>query len=287
MRTLVIVVFASVALLACKSTGLKVGNIDIGKIVSHSTALWDANNIDQTQEIQIGQQMSAVLLGTRPLIENKEINIYVNQVGTLLASHTSRPDLPWRFGVINSSAINAFAAPGGYIFITSGMLMQVHNEAQLAAVLAHEIIHVVEKHHIQALKEGAFRNAATETLFMSAEMYQNNTGASQQDREYTAWARKFSDAGQTLYAKGLSKDDEFIADQQGIRLLAKAGYDPFAFVENLQLLASIAPDDSSLALMYKTHPTPDQRLIAIQNQLTKLIDIEGKQLNQRYAQHVH
>lgn len=134
-------------LTSCKTTSFKIGNLDVGNIVSQGVNVFNANTIDETQEIQFGENMSALLLGTRPLYDNKEINIYVNQVGMWLASNSVRPILPWHFGVINSSSINAFAAPGGYVFITSAMLKQLDNEAQLAAVLAHEIIHVVEQHH--------------------------------------------------------------------------------------------------------------------------------------------
>lgn len=287
MKLFVMMFLAVFTLFSCKSTGFKVGGVDVGKLVNQGVDLWNVNNIDQQQEVQIGQQMSAVLLGTRPLHSNQEINSYVNKVGMWLVSQTARADLPWRFGVIDSPSINAFAAPGGYIFITSGMLQQCNNEAQLAAVLAHEIIHVLEQHHLKALQEGTLRNSASEALFISAEAYQDNTGSSQSSKEYTAWAKKFSGAAQELYSKGLNKDDEFMADQQGIRLLAKAGYDQYAFVENLQLLDSIAADDSSLALMYKTHPTPSQRLQAIQNQLVKLESNNGVLVTERFAQQVN
>ncbi|MGL1958275.1 MAG: M48 family metalloprotease [Colwellia sp.] len=283
MKRSLIVILIIVLLFACKSTGLKIGNIDVGKLVDQGNAVWDANNIDEQDEIQFGKNMSAVLLGARPLHPNEKLNIYVNKVGMWLASNTTRPNLPWHFGVINSSAINAFAAPGGYVFITSGMLMQLDNEAQLAAVLAHEIMHVVAQHHLNALKEGSMRSAITEVLFVSADMYQSNTGASQQDKKYSAWAKSITGAAQELYSKGLNKEDEYQADQLGIRLLAKSGYDPFAFIDNLQLLASIAPDDSSLALLYKTHPEPSQRLKALENQLESLQAIEGELLANRFS----
>jgi len=269
------------ALVACKSTSFKIGNLDIGKLVNQGVKVFDANNINEAQEIQLGRNMSAVLLGTRPLIQSSQINHYVNQVGMWLAQNSARPDLPWHFGVIDSTAINAFAAPGGYILITSGMIKQLDNEAQLAAVLAHEIIHVTQQHHLNAIKDGALREAITESLFVSADAYQGNTEASNQDKQYSAWAKKVTGAAQDLYSKGLDRVDEFQADKLGIILLAKSGYDAYAFVDNLQLLASISADDSALALMYKTHPTPEQRLEAMTAQLGTLPST-GKLLPERF-----
>lgn len=278
--TLIVALFI-LMLTGCQNTGLKVGNFELGKLIDQGYKVFDANNIDEAQEIQLGTNMSAVLLGTRPLVQSEDINRYVNEVGMWLAMHSERPDLPWRFGVIDSTAINAFAAPGGYIFITSAMIKQFDNEAQLAAVLAHEIIHVTQQHHLNAIKDGALREAITESLFVSADAYQNNTGASSKDQQYSVWAKTITGAAQDLYSKGLDRDDELQADQLGIRLLADAGYDAYAFVDNLQVLASISADDSALALMYQTHPTPEQRLEAMSGQLTSLA-ADGKLLTDRF-----
>lgn len=274
-------------LFSCKSTGLKIGNVDVGKIVNQGVNVFNVNNIDEAQEIQFGHNMAAVLLGTQPLYDNSNINMYVNQVGSWLASNSSRPDLPWHFGVINSSSINAFAAPGGYVFITSALLEQLDNEAQLAAILAHEIIHVVEQHHLQALREGTMRTAITESLFVSVEAYQGNTGASQKQREYTAWSKQITSAAQTLYTKGLSREDELQADEQGMRLLAKSGYDPFAFIVNLQRLDAKSANDSSLALLYKTHPSTEQRLSALSSNMDKLSHTSGLLLEKRFMKNVY
>lgn len=277
-----IILLSMFLLLSCQSTGLKIGNFDVGKIVNQGVKLWDANNINEEQEIQLGQNISAVLLGVRPLHKNVKINQYVNKVGGWLAMHSSRPDLPWKFGIIDSESINAFAAPGGYIFITSAMLMQLNSEAELAAVLAHEISHVTLMHHLEAIKSGALRNAMTETLFVSADSYQVNTNAKQKKREYAAWAKTITNAAQDLYSKGLDRDDEIMADKLGLLLMTKAGYDPFAYVSSLQSIEAISPDDSSLALLYKTHPTPTERLGQLQPKLHEIENIEGKVLMARF-----
>ena len=282
MKNILILLLTFVLLTACKTTGLKIGNLDVGGFIEQGANLWNASNISLEQEVQFGENMSAVLLGARSLHPNEKLNKYVNNVGMWLASNSSRADLNWHFGVIDSDAINAFAAPGGYIFITSGMINNMNSEAELAAVLAHEIIHVIESHHLTAIKSGALRGSLTETLFLSVDAYQANTNASQKDREYKAWTKKITGAAQDLYSKGLDRDDEFDADKYGIRLLAKSGYDPFAFVTNLQILESIDPEDSNLALMYKTHPTPSERLDEISEHLAKLENVTGLTAEQRF-----
>lgn len=278
----IIILLTTLCLLSCQSTGLKIGNFDVGKIVNQSVKLWDANNINEEQEIQLGQNISAVLLGARPLHKNVKINQYVNKVGGWLAINSSRADLPWKFGIIDSDSINAFAAPGGFVFITSAMLMQLNSEAELAAVLAHEISHVILLHHLEAIKDGALRSAMTETLFVSADAYQANTHAKQKNREYAAWAKTITNAAQDLYSKGLDRDDEIIADQLGLLLMTKAGYDPFAYISSLQAIEAISPNDSSLALLYKTHPTPTDRIIQLQSTLNEIESIEGKVLIARF-----
>jgi len=275
-----------ILLSSCQSTGLKVGNLDVGKIFNQGLNVWNANSIDQEQEVQLGQNMSAILLGVRPIHKNEKINHYVNKVGKWLALNSSRPDLPWSFGVIDSESINAFAAPGGFVFITSTMLMQLNSEAELAAILAHEISHVTLSHHLAAIKNGTLRTAMTETLFVSADAYQANTNAKQQKREYAAWAKTISNAAQDLYSKGLDREDEFSADKAGLLLLAKSGYDPFAYISSLQAIEAIAPNDSSLALLYKTHPTPTDRLLEITLTLDDVADIEGQVLAGRFRDHM-
>ena len=124
---------------------------DLGKL---TTELIKQNEeVSTEEEVSIGGNLISGLLGAAPLVDNSELQHYVNDVGFWVASQSERKDLPWRFGVIDSNGINAFAAPGGYVVITIGLYNLLDNEAQLAGVLAHEISHVVEKHHLNALQE--------------------------------------------------------------------------------------------------------------------------------------
>ena len=101
------------------------------------------------------------------------------------------------------------------------------------------------------------------------------------------WAKKVSVAAQNLYSKGLDRDDELEADKLGIRLLAKAGYDPYAFISGLQMLESLNPSDSGLALLFKTHPRPEDRIRRVSSSLASLTDLpSANTLAKRYKRFV-
>src|SRR5262249_27419126 len=119
----------------------------IGKGIKGVKGLSESmKKIDEPQEILMGRDLAALVLGTTPLVKNPQKQAYVNRVGRWLALHSERPDLPWKFGVVQDDDANAYSMPGGYVLITSGMLDSMRNESELAGVLAHEIAHVVKKH---------------------------------------------------------------------------------------------------------------------------------------------
>ena len=128
----------------------------------------DLGAVDEPHEIEIGSGIASKLLGAAPLLADPGIQHYVNKVGLWLALQTERPDLPWHFGVLDSPNVNAFAAPGGYIFITRGLLRKMHDEDELAGVLAHEISHVIKKHHLIAIQKSAKRGLLTDVVGMAA-----------------------------------------------------------------------------------------------------------------------
>jgi predicted Zn-dependent protease len=167
-----------------------------------------------------------------------------------LASQTDRAGLKWKFAVVESPNINAFAMPGGYVFITKGLFDHLRNEAELAGVLGHEISHVLRKHHLKAIQGGMGREALGDLAQAVAE--QKGTQGSQN-------LSKVFRAGTELYARGLDKGDEFEADRMGVVIAARGGYNPYGLVGVLQTLAE-APNDGNLALMFKTHPSPADRL---------------------------
>jgi predicted Zn-dependent protease len=226
-----------------------------------------AQEIDQKQEIEIGQDMAARLLGAAPLVPNPALQRYVNHVGRWLASQTERPDLPWRFGVLEAPQLNAFAVPGGTIFLTRGLVQSMKSEAELAGVLAHEIVHVVKKHHLKAIQKNAQTALAGDALSLALE----RSGRNSESRE------KLISFGTEMYSRGLDKGDELDADRLGVVIAARGGYDAYGLPAVLQTLQAMNPEDSSLALMFKTHPAPAERLDALSEKMQPTLDAHSSQ----------
>lgn len=232
-------------------------DFDFQKAISIAKKAQQATKtIDEPDEIEIGHGIAANLLGASSLLQDNKVQQYVNQVGRWLSLQTERPDLPWQFGVLESTDINAFSTPGGTIFITYGLLQKLNNESELAGVLAHEMVHVLRKHHLAALQKSARMDIASELA-----------GEALKDKADPAIMDKAIKAGTEVYARGLDKDDEFEADRMGIVIATRAGYDPYGLPAVLQMLDASNAQDSSLALMFKTHPAPRDRL----NLLDKLM----------------
>lgn len=223
----------------------------------------------EEDEVKMGSIIISSLLGAAPLVDDPSLQRYVNNVGYLLAMQSSRPNLPWTFGVLDNENINAFAAPGGYILLTKGLLRNMQNEAELAAVIAHEIIHVEQKHHLNVLKKSSRMNLAA------------GFGAKQLDNGFVD---SLVGAGTTIYSSGLDKGVEYEADALGSKLLAKAGYNPYALLDLLTTLESINEKSSALALLTKTHPPFASRIERLDQYVEKVIPqgLVGKNLEQRF-----
>jgi predicted Zn-dependent protease len=239
------------------------------KASSENASAFNLKSPSREEEIQLGRQITGNLLGAAPLVKDAALQNYVNRVGRWVASQSERPDLPWHFGVIESEDINAFAAPGGYIVITKGLYRQLQNEAQLAGVLGHEIAHVVQKHHLKLLQK-------TQLLDIGTKLLGTKLGGGDQT------VQKVIGNGAEILARGLDKDAEYEADRMGVILAARSGYEPFGLPEVLQAIGQSA-NDSRLALLYKTHPHPDDRLTRLGDAIGGRLDnVQGKTLNERF-----
>ena len=242
--------------------GVQIGDVKLDPFVSAAEKLSQSGDMSEADEISLGGHMAATLVGAVALDKDTANQRYVNQIGRWVSLHSSRPNLPWKFGVLADDTVNAFAAPGGYVFVTRGLLQQLDSEAELAGVLAHEIQHVIRKHHLTAVQKNNQLGAATDVLGYLGERQINKSGG-----EYAGAKNQVADrllgATKALYARGLDKEDEFQADRDGLVLMAKAGYDPYALLSVLQKLEARGGDDSSLALLLQTHPRPTDRLKAL------------------------
>jgi len=233
----------------------------VGQQVKQAT-----EDVPEPKEIEMGGGIASNLLGAAPPLKNPAVQKYVNDVGRWLALQTERPDLPWQFAVLDDEDVNAFAAPGGYVFITKGLLMHMKSEAELAGVLAHEISHVLRKHHLNAIKKGARTGLMAEFAAQAVKEKGGNPNL-----------LKLVNAGTELYARGLDKDDEFEADRMGVVIAARGGYDPYGLPAVLQTLQSLNAKDSKLALMFKTHPALSDRLSLLDKLMTgRFESLEGQ-----------
>ncbi len=251
-------------------------SLDINKLVDTVKNVGKAvQDIPEPEEIEIGQDVASRLLGAAPLVPNPALQRYVNNVGRWLAAQTERPDLPWRFGVLDAPQLNAFAVPGGTIFITRGLLERMKSEAELAGVLAHEIVHVLQKHHLKAIQKGAKTALAGDAL-----------GAALKDRAGAA-RDKLIAFGTEMYSRGLDKSDELEADRLGVVIAARGGYDAYGLPSVLQTLQAMSAEDSGVALMFKTHPAPAERLGAL-DRMQAMLDAHAyqPQLADRFSQNI-
>lgn len=252
-------------------------NIDVNRMVDTVKNVGKAvKEIDEPDEIAIGRDVASRLLGAAPLVADPALQRYVNHVGRWLAAQTERPDLPWQFGVLEAPQVNAFAVPGGTIFITRGLLEKMRNEAELAGVLGHEVVHVLRKHHLKAIQKGAQTGLAGDAL-----------SAALKDRGGAA-RDKLIAFGTEMYSRGLDKSDELEADRLGVVIAARAGYDAYGLPSVLQTLQAMNAQDSAVALMFKTHPAPGARLEMLGERMQPVLDAYSgqPQLAERFVSQI-
>ena len=196
-------------------------------------------------EIVFGRGIASKLLGKYELLKDEKINNYISKVGTGIAAQFGRKPLKYFFGILISEEINAFATSGGYIFITTGTLKTLENEAQLAGVLAHEISHDRRKHVMENL------NMKDTTSSQNIYSAFNILGSAVR----TALEKLNLIAFQILTETGLPENDEFEADKDTVQTLHKIGYNPYSYVNFLEKTLSISKKKIS-----GTHPSTELRI---------------------------
>lgn len=237
--------------------GLSMGGFNLGAAVGVAKGAQEAfGEVSEPQEIEMGKSIAAGLLGASPLEKNAAEQRYINNVGLWLAQFSGRPDLPWHFGIIEAQTVNAFATPGGNIFITRGLIKRIRSESELAGVLAHEMGHVVKKHHLNDIRKNAKKG-----LVLDLASLRGGGGLGGEA------ARAVARVGLEGYVRGLSREDEMEADAIGVVIAARAGYEPYGLVGVLQTLQTVPQSDASMALFLKTHPSPAERLTALERKI--------------------
>ena len=168
--------------------------------------------------------------------------------------------------MLDDPGYNAFAAPGGYVFVTKGLIDSVADESELAGILAHEIHHVIAKHHLKALRKSAQTGLLTRAIASQL----NNNAQGMLSAQLLALGRE-------VYSKGLDQGDEFDADRNGVALAARAGFDPYGLVAVLQQLRTAKPDNPAYTLALSTHPATQTRLDQLEAAMGQRLDaLSGK-----------
>ncbi|MFZ2627898.1 MAG: M48 family metallopeptidase [Rugosibacter sp.] len=219
----------------------------------------EVGSMSEEEEIAVGKEVVSATLGTYPPIKKDQLQHMLNQVGVWVALQSSRPHLPWRFVAVRSDSINAFAAPGGTIMVTQGMLKLVSNEAELACVLGHEIAHVDHRHHISVMQKSLLVSAGASALSIQSGKNGN-----------ADYRKQLVTESKEIFTRGLDRGSEREADEEGVLLAARAGYDPAACLNFMQRLAGLKADTGPLAALYKTHPSAKERATDINTALGKL-----------------
>ena len=252
--------------------GAEMPAIDIGRLVDLTSKVATANApIPVEREIEIGRGLAASMLGASPLYPDDGLQRYINHVGRWLADRTERASLPWHFAVLDTETVNAFAAPGGYIFVTKGLLRVAGSESELAGVLAHEIGHVLRSHHLEAIRKQAMAGIVADV----AGMFAGNRGVD---------LGPLIGIGMQVYARGLDRDDEFEADRIGVVVATRGGYEPYGLPRVLLAMNAMNPAAGNLSLLSSTHPPFPDRLARLEQLMLGRFDAYAAQpqLAERY-----
>lgn len=205
------------------------------------------------EELALGPQIAGRVLGARPLWNNAAAQKRVNVIGRWVALQTSRADLPWAFGVIDTPEVNAFAAPGGYIMMTRGLYELLSTDSEVAAALGHEISHCVQRDHYNVIRKQEMATMGKDEVLSNV-----NTPT---DNPAVAFARSYVEQhGATIMLATLDREAEYRADKAAEIYLARAGMNPMTLYSVLQKMIALGSKSAALAQLYKTHPTLDARM---------------------------
>lgn len=229
------------------------------------------------QEYYIGRTVGAVIINKYKPYQNKKANEYINLLGHTLANASDMPETfnGYHFLILDSNEINAFATPGGLIFITRGMLSCCRDEDAVAAVLAHEIGHVQFKHGLQAIKKSRITSALVILGTESAKTFGEEDLASLTE----TFEDSISDITASLVNNGYSRNFERQADIAAVTILKRVGYDPNGLVNMLKMMDNkLKPGSPDFA---KTHPSPTSRIADIQKHIGKYAEVQEPKARQK------
>jgi len=259
MRTTALVVITLLVACGAEAAGESSGEGgqlgQIGKGISVAKKANDVRDLSMTdaEEQELGAAVSERIRTRYGVVQDAAVHRYISLVGTTLAQGSARPALPWTFVVLDTDGVNAFAAPGGYVHITRGALALVRNEAELAGVLGHEIIHITDKHTIRAIqKSKAVQMGAAETLSGSSSLMERAVTATYDN----------------IVERGFGRAEENESDEAGVTLANKIGYAPNGLVGFLTTLQDRNKESKEKRGLFASHPEMQERLDRIARLIT-------------------
>jgi predicted Zn-dependent protease len=230
--------------------------------------------VSDADERTLGEQVSLQLRQQFGVYQDKDVARYVSLVGKVLAQGSSRPALDWQFIVLDTDGVNAFAAPGGIVHVTRGVLGLIRNEAELAGVLGHEITHVTAKHTVRSIQKN-------KVVTLTAEEVGGSAGLSQ-----SVLSRLAEAAYKNVINNAFDRDDEIESDTVGIALANKAGYAPAALSAVLQRLQDRNKGQEQPNGMFASHPLIKDRIANIARVVREQKLAASATVATRYAKYV-
>jgi predicted Zn-dependent protease len=226
--------------------------------------------ITEEEEVKLGSGVSERVRERYGVVQDEAVHRYVTLVGTLLVKKSSRPNLPFKFIVLDTDGVNAFAAPGGFIHITRGALGLMSSEAELAGVLAHEISHVTEKHTIHAIqKNKLIQMTADESITKNPEL----------------WG-KLVDVTSDLVMAGFGRGEEMASDRAGLAMADAVGYAPGGLGDFLKRLSERNKSTSGKQGLFASHPEMKERLDALDREIATRKYVSTAVLAERYKANI-
>lgn len=223
-----------------------------------ATGLVAACAVSQQQEVELGANTAAQVSAELPLIHDAAVVNYVNSLGNQLAAVTDQRDLAWHFTVVDSKEVNAFALPGGYIYVNRGLIERATNMSELAGVLGHEIGHVTKRHSVEQMQQTQEANVGLALLCTLTKVCESGAGQA-----------AINVGGSALFAK-FSRTDEAEADAEAVATTIKAGISPNGIPAMFRILLSQRKSNpGALDAFFASHPLEESRIAATEAQIKR------------------
>ena len=224
-------------------------------------AVLAACGVSTQQEVEMGQSYSQQINAQLPIVSDPELNRYINVLGDSIAKLSDERNLEWHFYIVDSREVNAFAVPGGFIYVNRGLIERAQNLSMLAGVLGHEIGHVIERHSVQQMEKMQQANIGVTLACILTRVCENQAAGT-----------LINVAGTAVFAK-FSRDDEREADRDGITFVTRAGINPQGIPAMFRvLLSERSRNASAVDSWFSTHPLEEERITETEAMI-KQIDV--------------